>query len=252
MTPLTTLEQYANNLLDVASFADYAPHGIQVRGREEVRRIITGVSACQALFQAAVDQEADLILVHHGLFWDKDTRVVEGMLKNRLKRLLEHDINLMAYHLPLDAHPTLGNNIQLLNRLSLKAVAPFGLYRQTHLSFIGEREGVWSLPACVARVREVLGGDPLVLPFGPERIRRVAVCSGAAPELVHEAKQKEADLFLTGEASEPLYYVAREAGIHCIAAGHHRTEKFGVQALGEHLADHFGLFHRFVDTGNPI
>lgn len=252
MIQLTNLENYTNTLLKTASIADYAPNGVQVRGREEVQSVITGVSACLDLFQVAIEQQADLILVHHGMFWEKESRVVEGRLKKRLKQLLENDISLLAYHLPLDLHPELGNNIQILNRLALTALEPFGLYRGTHLSFIGHSNQVLSIGQFTTQLRTLFGGEPLVMPFGPEKIQRIAVCSGAAPELINEAKQKGADVFLSGEATEHVYHFAKEENIHFIAAGHHRTEMFGVQALGEHLANHFGIQHRFVDIANPV
>lgn len=252
MIPLSTLETYANTLLNSARMPDYAPNGIQVRGRAEVSSLVTGVSACLDLFEAATAHNADLILVHHGMFWEKESRVVEGRLKKRLKQLLEHDTSLMAYHLPLDCHPDLGNNIQILNRLKLEPVEPFALYRGTPLSFIGRSQHPLTLPTFSAQLKKVFGGDPLILPFGPENIQRIAVCSGAAPELIHEAKHKGADLFLSGEATEHIYHFAKEEQIHFVAAGHHRTEMFGVQALGEHLANHFGLHHHFIDIPNPL
>ena len=252
MVPLATLEQYANALLDTARIADYAPNGVQVRGRTEVHRLVTGVSACLDLFQAATEWEADLVLVHHGMFWEKDPRVVEGGLKRRLKWLLDHDISLMAYHLPLDCHPRLGNNAQILHRLHLTVGEPFGLYRGTHLSAMGEGQSAIPLAQFIAQVRALFGGEPLVLPFGPEKVQRIALCSGAAPELLREAKQKGADLFLSGEATEHVYHFAKEEGIHFVAAGHHRTELFGVRALGDHLAGQFGVQHRFIDIPNPL
>ncbi|MBF0463133.1 MAG: Nif3-like dinuclear metal center hexameric protein [Magnetococcales bacterium] len=252
MVTLTELEQYTNTLLNTAKIADYAPNGVQVRGRATVNRLVTGVSACLDLFQAATAQQADLILVHHGMFWEKDPRVVEGGLKKRLKWLLDHDISLMAYHLPLDCHPQLGNNMQIVQRLQLAKGAPFGLYRGTHLSCMGHYDSAMPLAAFVERVRVLFGGEPLVLPFGPEQIRHVALCSGAAPELLREAKQSGADLFLSGEATEHVYHFAKEEGIHFVAAGHHRTEMFGVQVLGDHLASRFGIQHQFVDIPNPL
>lgn len=252
MIPLTTLENYTNTLLNTANISDYAPNGVQVRGQEKISRMITGVSACQELFQTAIEQKADLILVHHGMFWEKESRVVEGRLKKRLKQLLENDISLMAYHLPLDCHPELGNNIQILNRLKLETAEPFGLYRGAHLSFIGRSHLKLSLSEFSTQLNKLFGKKPLVLPFGPEQIQYIAICSGAAPELIHEAKQKGADLFLSGEATEHVYHFAKEENIHFVAAGHHHTERFGVQALGEHLANHFGIQHQFVDIHNPF
>ena len=252
MILLTELEQYSNTLLTTDSIPDYAPNGVQVRGKEKVERVVSGVSACLELFQAATEWQADLILVHHGMFWDKDPRVVEGSLKKRLKWLLEDDMSLMAYHLPLDCHPQLGNNSQILQRLQLEAGEPFALYRGTHLSRMGHRQPALSLSTCVAEITALFGGEPLVLPFGPDKIQQIALCSGAAPELLREAKQKGADLFLSGEATEYVYHFAKEEGIHYVAAGHHRTEMFGVQALGEHLASRFDLQHRFINIANPL
>lgn len=252
MISLTEVERFLAETLQVASIADYTPNGVQVRGREKVSRVIGGVSACMDLFRAADAKAADLILVHHGMFWNKDSRVVQGNLKTRLTFLLERDLTLMAYHLPIDKHVEYGNNAMILKKFNLKPTAPFGFYQGSHLSSIGESDHEESIEDFVIRVREILGGEPLVLPFGPERIRRVAVCSGGAPELVREAKDLGADLFLTGEPSEPIYHFAREEGIHVIAAGHHRTEKFGVQEVGALLGRRFGLEFEFIDIPNPI
>ncbi len=249
---LTGIESHLQEYLKVAAIADYCPNGVQVRGREPVGKIVTGVSACMALFEAAVEEKADLVLVHHGLFWDKESQVVEGSRKRRLKFLLEHDLTLMAYHLPLDGHPQLGNNIQILNKLDLTVAQPFGDYRGFVLSFIGRTAKAVTIEAFAERVERLFGGQPLVLPAGPEWINRVAVCSGGAPEMIREAKNRGADLFLSGEAAEPVFHYAHEEGIHFIAAGHHRTEMFGVQALGEHLAERFGVVHQFIDIPNPI
>ncbi|MBF0096651.1 MAG: Nif3-like dinuclear metal center hexameric protein [Magnetococcales bacterium] len=252
MVTLTELERYCHTLLNCSAISDYAPNGVQVRGREEIRTIVSGVSACLALFDAALAHQADLVLVHHGMFWEKDPRVVEGSLKKRLQCLLQHDLTLMAFHLPLDAHSELGNNAQILQRLNLTPGKPFGLYRGSHLSSIGQCPQGLSLEEMVQSVQALFGGDPLVLPFGPATIQQVAVCSGAAPELIREAKQKGADLFLTGEASEYVYHFAAEEEIHFIAAGHHRSERFGVQALGDTLARQFELQHHCIDIANPI
>ncbi|MBF0183943.1 MAG: Nif3-like dinuclear metal center hexameric protein [Magnetococcales bacterium] len=252
MVTLTELERYCHTLLNCASISDYAPNGVQVRGGEEIHRLVSGVSACMALFEQATAQQADLILVHHGMFWDKDPRVVEGSLKKRLQHLLQHNQTLMAFHLPLDAHATLGNNAQILQRLNLTPGKPFGLYRGSHLSAIGQCPQGIPLDEMVQSIHTLFGGQPLLLPFGPPLIHQVAVCSGAAPELIREAKQKGADLFLTGEATEYVYHFAAEEEIHFVAVGHHRSESFGVQALGETLAKQFDLQHQFIDIANPI
>ncbi|ABK42552.1 protein of unknown function DUF34 [Magnetococcus marinus MC-1] len=252
MANLTEIETHLRNILQCDRIDDYCPNGVQVRGGHNITRVVSGVTACMALFEAAVAVNAQLIITHHGLFWNKDPRVVEGMLKHRLKLLLEHDITLMGFHLPLDMHPELGNNAQILNRLQLIAGEPFGVYKGSALSKMGHWEQSLSLDQVQQKLQKLFGGEPLVLPYGPPNIRKVAVCSGGAPELIHEAVTAGADLFLTGEASEPVYHVAREMGIHFVAAGHHRTEMFGVQAVGERLAQTFSLEHTFIDIPNPI
>lgn len=252
MAQLTEIAAFLAETLESGRIADSALNGIQVRGREGVKRVVTGVSACLELFRAARTEGADLVLVHHGLFWGKLSPVVEGSHKERLKFLLEHDLTLMAFHLPLDRHPELGNNARLLQGLGLRPVAPFGVYHGVTLSQVGELAEPEPLERFLGRVEGLLGAPPMTLPFGPPRVGRVAVCSGAAPELVREAKGAGADLFLTGEATEYVYHYAREEGIHFVAAGHHRTERLGVQAAGDLLAQRFGVEHRFIDIPNPL
>ncbi|MBF0146536.1 MAG: Nif3-like dinuclear metal center hexameric protein [Magnetococcales bacterium] len=253
MAKLERVEHHLAQILCVEQFSDYCPNGVQVRGRRTIKRVITGVSACLELFQAALARKADLILVHHGLFWDKDSRVIQGQMHQRLQLLMKHHLTLMAFHLPLDAHPQLGNNARLLRLLGIEKMEPFGQYRHQTISFMGSLDKAVTVDQLVKTVKKRLRIDaPIILPFGPKKIRRIAVCSGGAPELIHEAKAKGADLFLTGEANEPLYYFAREEKIHCIAAGHHATETLGVRALGNHLAHAFDLRHFFHDTHNPL
>ncbi|HIJ83259.1 MAG: protein of unknown function DUF34 [Magnetococcales bacterium] len=250
---LEKIENHCAQILQVDRFSDCCPNGVQVRGSRKIQRIVTGVSACVELFQAAVDQKADLVLVHHGLFWDKDSRIIQGQLKKRLQILTSANLTLMAFHLPLDAHPKFGNNTQLLQRLGIGKKKPFGQYHQQTISFMGQLDEAMSIERFAKRTMKTLRAHSLVvLPFGPKKIRRVAVCSGGAPELIREAKEKGADLFLTGEANEPLYYFAQEEKIHCIAAGHHCTETLGIRALGKHLARSFGIEHIFYDCRNPM
>ncbi|MBF0611741.1 MAG: Nif3-like dinuclear metal center hexameric protein [Magnetococcales bacterium] len=252
MALLSDIEHHLNQVLDKDAIADYTPNGVQVRGCPQVDRVVTGVSASLALFQAAVSQQAQLVIAHHGLIWDKEVKIVEGSYKQRLKLLLDHDISLLSYHLPLDRHPQLGNNAQILHRLGLATGEPFGKYRGIYLSRLGHWSPGKEIQEVVTLVNKVFGGLTHLLPFGSQTIQTVAICSGGAPELIFEALQAKADLFLVGEASEPLYHIAREEKINVIAAGHHRTERFGVMALGELLETTFGVQHHFVDSDNPV
>ncbi len=249
---INTLEKYLHAELNTGAFSDYCPNGIQVSGKKRVKRIMTGVSASQELIKAALSWKADLLLVHHGILWEKDSRVVRGSYKKRLQLLLANELNLMAFHLPLDAHPTLGNNAMILKRLQLRQAAPFGRYGKENISFLGAAEKSLTMTDFAKKVKKLFGPKPLILAFGPKKISRVAVCSGGAPDMIREAQEAGADLFITGEASEFVYHYAKEEGINFIAAGHHRTETFGVEALGEHLAAKFDLVHRFHDIPNPI
>lgn len=239
-------------LLEVGRFRDYGPNGLQVEGRAEVRRVVSGVTASRALIEAAIDAGADTILVHHGLFWrGQDGRVV-GWMRERLSRLLAHDINLLAYHLPLDAHPGLGNNAQLGLRLGLQADARFG---EQDLGFIGNVDTPMALEGFAERCRMRLEGpgtrEPVVVPGDGRVLRRVAWCTGGAQGYFEQAIAAGADLFLTGEISEPQTHIARETGVAFMACGHHATERYGAMALGEHLAQQFGLEHLFIDIPNP-
>jgi dinuclear metal center YbgI/SA1388 family protein len=245
----TELESYLADLLEVARFKDYCPNGLQVEGRSEVQRIVTGVTASSELIDAAIAEEADALLVHHGYFWrGEDPRVV-GIKRGRLARLLEHDLNLFAFHLPLDAHAELGNNVQLG---SLLGIAPIGRFGDQDLGNIGVLPGPMTLDAFAERVETRLGRRPLVVGDAARPVQRVAWCTGAAQDLLLEAARQGADAYLTGEVSERTVLEAREAGVAFLSAGHHATERFGIQALGEHLSVRFGLRHAFVDVPNPV
>ncbi|WP_413734687.1 type 2 GTP cyclohydrolase I [Sodalis sp. RH21] len=241
------LEQLINELLNTTAFQDYAPNGLQVEGRGDVRRIVTGVTACQALLDAAVAHGADAVLAHHGYFWKNESPVVTGMKQRRLKTLLNNDINLYAWHLPLDAHPTLGNNAQLAAVLDITvkgqldpllpwgelspAVSPQELQRRLEMRL----------------EREVLHcGDN-----APAQISRLAWCSGGGQGFIEQAARAGVDAFITGEVSEQTIHIAREMGLHFYAAGHHATERGGIKALGEWLARHHGLDVTFIDIANP-
>ncbi len=251
MVELNELELYINAYLEVARFDDYAPNGLQVEGRREVRKIIVGVTACQALIDEAVAGHADLILVHHGYFWrGEDARVI-GMKAQRLRRLLCHDISMMAYHLPLDAHEVVGNNAQLATRLSLTIKGSFG-EGKVPLAVHGELNKPVSADEFAGRLQHCLGRVPVVIKGHDKPVYRVGLCSGAAQNYIHAAADLGLDAFVTGEISESTVHVARERKINFFSAGHHATEKFGVCALGEHLTGKFGLDCRFVDIDNPV
>jgi dinuclear metal center YbgI/SA1388 family protein len=243
-------------LLEPAAFQDLGPNGLQVPpppGREEVARVVTGVTAQRALIDRAVECGAQLVLVHHGLFWDFKPAGLSAVLAERLRPLFEHGIALAAYHLPLDAHPEVGNNAILSNALGCERHEPFGSYRGTPVgragTFAGDGVAATDL---FARVREVTGREPTVFDGGPERVRRIGIVSGSAAETLDEAVALGLDAFLTGEPREHVMADAREAGIHFIAAGHYATETFGVRALGDRLAARFGVEHVFVDVPNPV
>jgi dinuclear metal center YbgI/SA1388 family protein len=251
MVRMDKLQSYIDELLDVAAFSDYAPNGLQVAGRSEVNTLVSGVTACQALLEAAVAAKADAVLVHHGYFWKSEDPRVVGMKYHRLKMLLDHGIALLAYHLPLDAHPTLGNNAGLAAALGFQVEGRFGSGPGEGLAVYGE---VSAMPAAAlaAKLASALGRAPLHIEGGTHSIRRVGWCSGAAQGYLEEAARLGLDAYISGEISEPTVHMARELGVHYFAAGHHATERFGVQALGQYLADKFDISHKFIDIENPV
>ncbi|WP_034913395.1 type 2 GTP cyclohydrolase I [Erwinia sp. 9145] len=243
----TELENLVNQQLATASFNDYAPNGLQVEGRSDIKKIVTGVTACQALLDEAVRLEADAVLVHHGYFWKSESPVIKGMKRNRLKTLLANDINLFGWHLPLDAHPELGNNAQLAKLL--------GIDVQGHIEQLlpwGELREPLTGSALAARIASVLGREPLHCgDNAPETIRRIAWCSGGGQGFIDAAAAHGVDAFITGEVSEQTIHSAREQGLHFFAAGHHATERAGIRALGDWLADVHALDVTFIDIPNP-
>jgi dinuclear metal center YbgI/SA1388 family protein len=247
MTERATLELRLNQWLEPARFKDYGPNGLQVEGRTEVRRLVCGVTASLALIDAAIAADADAILVHHGLFWRGQDGRVTGWMKQRLARLLQHDINLFAYHLPLDAHPALGNNAQLGARLGWTADGRFG---DQDLGFTAAIEPT-TLEAVAAQLRTLTGREVTAVPGDGRPLRRVAWCTGGAQGYFEAAIAAGADAFVTGEISEPQAHYARETGVAYLAAGHHATERYGVQAVGEKLAAELGLDYGFIDVDNP-
>jgi dinuclear metal center YbgI/SA1388 family protein len=248
MAPRSDLEAYLNALLDSGRFKDYGPNGLQVEGRAEVRRLVSGVTASRALIDAAIDAQADALLVHHGLFWRGQDGRLTGWLKERVARLMAHGINLFAYHLPLDAHPELGNNAQLGRRLGL---APSGRFGDQDLGFLANADLPLTLAALRERVESVVERPVLAVPGDGRPVRRIAWCTGGAQGWFEAAIAAGADAYLTGEISEPQAHLARETGVAFLACGHHASERYGAAALGAHVAVQFGLEHHFIDIGNP-
>jgi len=243
----------ANEWLQPALFNDYCPNGLQVEGRTEVRHIVSGVTASLALIEAAIEQKADVLLVHHGYFWrGEDARIV-GMKRRRVENLLKNQINLLAFHLPLDAHPLYGNNVQLAQRLGIRVTGTLEPHNPRAIGNTGELlAGELSLADFAAQIETTLQRAPLVIAGGNHPVKRVGWCTGGAQGYIEQALACGMDTYITGEISEQTVHIARECGIHLIAAGHHATERYGVQALGAALAEHFGVSHQFVDSDNPV
>jgi dinuclear metal center YbgI/SA1388 family protein len=236
---------FADELLDLASFRDYGPQGLQVVGADEVSRVVCSVSSSLELFQRAAAAGAQLVIVHHGLLWDNESRVIDRRVRRRLETLFDADISLAGYHLALDAHPEIGNNALLARELGVEVDGPFLEWG------LGGRVAT-TLDDFLALVREKINPEPLVFAEGPEDLGRVAIVSGGAAKYLSDAAAEGYDLYLTGEAAEPTMHLARELGITFVAGGHYATEKLGVIALTEALADRFGLEWEFVDLPNPV
>jgi len=239
---------WADEYLDVASYPDYGPMGLQVAGAEEVRKIVCGVSASRELFERAAEAGAQLVLVHHGLFWERDTRVVGPVMRERLRALFDPDLSLVAYHLALDAHPEVGNNALLCDELGVERESRFA----DGLGFGGRLPDPVPVSALADRAQKRLGRMPLVFSYGPELVERVAVCSGGAARYLAQAAAEGYDCFVTGEADESTKHAAKEAGVHFVAGGHYATETLGVRALSARLAERFDLAWDFVDLPNPV
>ena len=243
------LQRYLDNLLDVGRFRDYSPNGLQVEGRAEIRRIVCGVTASQALLDAALARDADAVLVHHGYFWRGEDACITGLRRKRLGTLLGSDINLFAYHLPLDAHPELGNNAQLGR---LMGWTPEGRFGEQDIGWIGQLAQPTRAELLVRQLAARLGREPLLLGEPARAVKRIAWCTGGAQSYFEQAIACGVDCFVSGEASEQTTHLARESGVAYLAVGHHASERYGVQALGAHLAERWGLEVDFVDVDNPI
>lgn len=239
-------------LLRPEQFNDYCPNGLQVEGRRSVNRIVSGVTACQALIDRAIAAEADLLLVHHGYFWRGEDAAVTGIKKTRIQSLLEHDISLLAYHLPLDAHAELGNNAQLGKLLGFTTTGDIGKQNNHSIGLTGTLPESISGAALGTLIESRLGRAPLHVAGSDREIRTVAWCTGGAQNYIELAVKAGVDAYITGEISEQTVHIARETGIHFYAAGHHATERYGVQAVAAHLVTKFGLEHQFIDIDNPV
>ncbi|MFZ9678374.1 MAG: Nif3-like dinuclear metal center hexameric protein [Quisquiliibacterium sp.] len=243
------MQVFLDELLDAARFSDYCPNGLQVEGKPRIARVVSGVTASAALIRAAAKAGADALLVHHGYFWRGEDPRLLGTRRERIRLLIEHDLNLFAYHLPLDAHPELGNNAQLAKVLGLRVDRRFG---KDGLGFVCDLESPLTRAGLVARVRRRLGRVPLAVGEPPVKISRIAWCTGAAQDMIEQAHEQGAQAFISGEISERITHFAREAGILYLAAGHHATERYGVQAVGQALAARFGIEHVHIDDPNPV
>jgi len=236
--------------LDINRFRDYCPNGLQVQGAPKVKHMVTGVTASLALLEAAHAAGADTVLVHHGYFWRGDDARVVGTLHKRLKFLLKHDMNLFAYHLPLDAHAEFGNNVQLGHQLGFTIDSYFG---EQDLGCVGHaNEAALTANILQNKIEKILGRAPLLIGDGSKQIATIAWCTGAAQQSFAEAIAAGADVYISGEISEQTVHLARESGVVYLACGHHATERYGVQAIGHHCAAQFGITHQFIDIPNPV
>lgn len=240
------LISYLDDLLQVSEFSDYCPNGLQVAGHAEITKIVTGVSISQELIEHAVDVNANAILVHHGLFWQNDDPRIIGVKKQRLQTLLTNNINLIAYHLPLDFHSVYGNNIIFAQKLGIEvadAIPPF---------YCGKLSQEYSTEQLAQHIQECLGQQPVCIVAGGHKISTVAWCVGKAPDFIEQVANQNIDAYITGEISEASVYIARESGVHLFAVGHYASERYGVQALGKHLAERYQASVDFIDIPNPI
>lgn len=245
------LLQEIEQFLNVNAISDYCPNGLQVEGKAQIQCIVSGVTASQALIDAAIELQADAVLVHHGYFWKGEDQRIVGMKQRRIKALLAHDINLLAYHLPLDVHPEVGNNVQLAQRLGLTVTGSLEPDNPRSVGLMGTLDTPLSASDFAARIESALGRAPLV--FNPHKIiHSIAWCTGGAQGYIEHAIAAGADAYLTGEVSERTFHEAQENGMSFFAAGHHATERYGVQALGEWLVKRFGIEHHYVECDNPV
>lgn len=246
------LTAYLQKFLVCDSFNDYAPNGLQIEGRENIQRFCTAVTASKAVIEKAIAMKADALLVHHGYFWRGEDPVITGMKRARIAGLLSHDINLFAYHLPLDCHLSIGNNACLGQLLGMDNVRQHMAGKTTNLLWSGALSSPLTAKAFSIHITEQLKRAPLHVSGAKEGIQKVAWCSGAAEDFIEDAHRLGVDAYLSGEISERTYYQAEELGMHYFACGHHATERYGVQALGLHLSERYGLKYQYIESDNPV
>lgn len=246
---INDLNNYLNCLLQPERFSDYCPNGLQVEGKQEIKRIVTGVTASMALLEAALQANADAVLVHHGYFWRGENLAITGIKKRRIQFLLQHDINLFAYHLPLDAHAELGNNVMLAKQLGLNITGKTG---EKEMLLLAELNAPHTLQTFANLIETKLNRKPQVIGDLNKPVKTVALCTGAAQGYIEQVVTANVDVYISGEISEQTVHVARESGMSYISAGHHATERYGIRELGQHLAQKFGLQHTFIDIDNPV
>jgi len=250
---LKSLVSFIDSELNPCLFQDYAPNGLQVEGNSQVKRLVSGVTACESLIDKAIEMNADAILVHHGYFWKGESQVLTGMKCRRIKKLLEHNISLLAYHLPLDAHPSMGNNAELGRLLDFTVQGGMSVPQDTSIGLFGclSNNEEHKLEFLGDKIEKVLLRKPLLIFGGNHLVRNIAWCTGGAQNYIEKAKSLGVDTYLSGEISEQTVHFARENGIHYIAAGHHATERYGVQAVGCWIQKEFDLEYEFVEVSNP-
>jgi dinuclear metal center YbgI/SA1388 family protein len=246
------LSEYLHDFLNCAQYTDYAPNGLQIEGREQIKRICTAVTASKEVISQAITLQADALLVHHGYFWRGEDQVIIGMKRQRIYSLLHDDINLFAYHLPLDCHMELGNNACLAKLLSVTSVQTHRAGSTDNLLWSGTLLAPMSGSVLIEFLKKTLGREPLHIAGNKRLISTIAWCSGAAQDFIEDAYELGVDAYLSGEVSERTYYQAKELGIDYYSCGHHATERYGIQSLGAHLSSHFDLDHVFIDSNNPI
>lgn len=250
---LNDFEQYLTQLLKPEQIKDYAPNGLQIQGSEQITKIITGVTASQALIDLAIEEKADALLVHHGYFWKNESYIIRGMKHRRIKALIEHNINLFAYHLPLDIHPTLGNNAQLAKLLNIDVIGPLELGNALSIAIQGQLPEITSGGDLALLINEKLNRQCLhIPPPSNKKIKTIAWCTGGGQDYIELAAEQGIDAFISGEVSEKTTHIAKEMDIHFFAAGHHATERYGVKALGEYIAKEQGIEVIFIDIDNPV